>query len=83
MALAMITTVRALWRHKGPQPSTFGHLQTLVDLIDEWPGKDDRMFWGDKGPLGRTAAEGGQIEIRHAGTHIQRLPPVEMTKLYA
>ncbi len=81
--LAVLTTVMALWHHKGPQPSTFGHLQTLVDLIDEWPGKNDRLFWGDKGPLEGTAAEGGQEGLRHAGTHCQRLPPIEMTRLYA
>jgi hypothetical protein len=27
---------------------TFGHLQTLVDLIDEWPEKDQKLYWGRK-----------------------------------
>ncbi|THU98977.1 hypothetical protein K435DRAFT_513924 [Dendrothele bispora CBS 962.96] len=26
-------------------PATFGHLQTMVDLIDEW---HEKMYWGDK-----------------------------------
>ncbi|KAK7454105.1 hypothetical protein VKT23_011617 [Stygiomarasmius scandens] len=30
---------------KTPLPTTFGHLQTMVDLVDEW---HERMYWGDK-----------------------------------
>ncbi|THU98981.1 hypothetical protein K435DRAFT_856085 [Dendrothele bispora CBS 962.96] len=36
-------------------PATFGHLQTMVDLIDEW---HDEMYWGDKSEAG----------FGHAGT---------------
>ncbi|THU75189.1 hypothetical protein K435DRAFT_881410 [Dendrothele bispora CBS 962.96] len=38
-------------------PATFGHLQTMVDLIDEW---HDKMYWGDK--------SGADCGIGHAGT---------------
>ncbi len=47
--LALFCTCIVSWRPQGPQISTFGHLQTLVDLIDEWPNKGDRVYWGHKG----------------------------------
>ncbi|KAJ9603050.1 hypothetical protein H2200_012345 [Cladophialophora chaetospira] len=39
----------ALRSPKGPQPATFGHIQTLVNLIDDW-GSDikSRLYWGEK-----------------------------------
>ena len=81
LILATFSSSLILWRHKGPQPVTFGHLQTLADLIDEWPEKDDSLFWGDKGSV--AAATSTQIEgVRHAGTHWEPLPPIQMNKLY-
>lgn len=70
---AVITTVIMFWRHKGPQPVAFGHIQTLVDLIDEWPAKGERLFWGDKGDVDGVA---------HAGTAATLLPPVRMERAY-
>ena len=35
--LSALATFLALSRPSGPQPATFGHLPTLVDLIDVWP----------------------------------------------
>jgi hypothetical protein len=35
--LSLSATYLTLWRPKGPQPATFGHLPTLIDLIDVWP----------------------------------------------
>jgi len=72
-----------LWRHSGPQPTTFGHLQTLVDLIDTWPARRDRLHWGDKGAFVGHEAYDGHAEIRHAGTHWLPLPAVQMDKRYA
>ncbi|CAD6971644.1 unnamed protein product [Tilletia controversa] len=47
--LSVFLTVLSIYGRKGPQPSTFGHLQTLVDLIDEWPEKgNQQMYWGHK-----------------------------------
>lgn len=46
--LASFVSVCAFWKPKGPQPATFGHLQTLVNLIDEWPEVRETMFWGRK-----------------------------------
>ena len=45
-------------RPKGPQPATYGHIQTLADLIDVW---SETMYWGDKGVIPGS-------NIRHAGT---------------
>ena len=45
----------------GPQPATWGHLETLADLIDDWGmGDQGKVFWGDKGK--------GTDGARHAGT---------------
>jgi hypothetical protein len=48
IVLACFATMCAFWQPKGPQPAAFGHLQTLVDLIDEWPETDERLYWGRK-----------------------------------
>ena len=48
--LALFTTICALWRPGGPQPATFGHLQTLADLVDVWPKEGEKIFWGEKDP---------------------------------
>jgi hypothetical protein len=70
----IFSTTIMFWRHKGSQPATFGHLQTLIDLIDEWPGEGDRMYWGDKGDRG---------EFAYAGTSIEPLGSIRMDKPYA
>jgi hypothetical protein len=59
--LATLVIVVALQRPKGNQPATYGHLQTLVDLVDDWHLP---MFWGDKGLAGVPYAS----DTRHAGT---------------
>ena len=53
----------------GPLPATFGHLQTMADLIDDW---DDRMFWGHK--------EDGMPN--YAGTSAKRLDMPKRGELY-
>jgi hypothetical protein len=45
LSVAIFATYVSLRRPSGPLPATFGHLQTMADLIDDW---DDRMFWGHK-----------------------------------
>lgn len=52
-----------------PTARCHGHLQTLADLIDCWPPKDGRIFWGDK-PLNNGTY--------HAGTSDIKLPPVQL-----
>jgi hypothetical protein len=52
----------------GPQPVTWGHLQTLQDLIDDWAiGPDGRLWWGDKGDIVIDGYHQGQ-PLRKAGT---------------
>jgi hypothetical protein len=60
----------ALRRPDGPQPATFGHLQTIADLVDEWPQKGERMYWGRKGAT-------------HAGTSSVNLGDVRMDEWYS
>jgi hypothetical protein len=50
---------------KGRQPAAYGHLQTLVDLVDEWPST---MYWGHKSD--------GDL-VCHAGTSAHRLDDVK------
>ncbi|KAL9620129.1 MAG: hypothetical protein Q9160_005335 [Pyrenula sp. 1 TL-2023] len=63
-SLAVFTQYLCMRRPNGPQPATWGHLQTLIDLIDDWGDREGegRLFWGDKGDGGRRDG------IRHAGT---------------
>ncbi|RDW56412.1 hypothetical protein BP6252_14157 [Coleophoma cylindrospora] len=50
LVLAIFGRAIAMKHHKGPQPATYGHLQTLVDLIDDWSmDEDGRLWWGSKG----------------------------------
>ncbi|KAH8880486.1 hypothetical protein GQ53DRAFT_587337, partial [Thozetella sp. PMI_491] len=74
---AVITTCLALWPRKGYQPAAWGHLQTLADLVDEWPEPDQKIRWGDKG----ANADG----IRHAGTSAEKdaLVEIDPMALYA
>jgi len=57
---------------KGSLPATYGHIQTLADLIDKW---SDTMFWGDKGVVPGT-------ELRHAGTSSRPLKPARSGSRY-
>ncbi|KAK5087466.1 hypothetical protein LTR70_005327 [Exophiala xenobiotica] len=59
---------------KGYLPASYGHLQTMADVADEWW---DKMYWGDK-----NLAE-SQDGLRHAGTSQMELPPVHEEDLYA
>lgn len=56
---------------RGPLPATYGHLQTLTNLVDEW---HEAMFWGHK-----SEAENG---VCHAGTSDKPLPEVRMDAFY-
>ncbi|KAJ5087231.1 hypothetical protein N7456_010847 [Penicillium angulare] len=74
--LAAFGTYLALKQPQGCQPAALGHLQTLVDLIDDWKTNEDgRMWWGDK-----TGSE--DSVVRHAGTCCgeHELGPIHMEK---
>ncbi|PMD29192.1 hypothetical protein L207DRAFT_504579 [Hyaloscypha variabilis F] len=65
MVLAVFATYLAFQKPKGPQPATWGHLQTLADLVDDWrAGEDGSLWWGDKGS--------NEDNTRHAGTSANR-----------
>jgi hypothetical protein len=62
---------------KGPQPATYGHIQTLADVIDDWTlNKNGQFWWGDKG-----IREG----VRHAGMSSRKedLELIHMDACYA
>lgn len=67
--VALFVSYLAFRRPKGPQPATFGHLQTLVDVIDVWPRKGDKLYWGHKS---------SDFNICHAGTDSRPLEKVLM-----
>lgn len=60
-------------RPKGPQPATYGHIQTLADLIDVW---SETMYWGDKGAIPGS-------NIRHAGTLHEPLKQPQLRAPYS
>jgi hypothetical protein len=78
--LAVFATSCLTWRPKGPQPATFGHLQTLADLVDMWPGDGEKMFWGEKDLLDATQRQ--DSPVWHAGTAAEPLEPVRFDKQY-
>jgi hypothetical protein len=76
LILAIFITNLSLKRAHGPQPAAYGHLQTLVDLIDEWPASKQKVFWGHK-------SIDEHNHICHAGTNSKKLPPVMFNHLYS
>ncbi|KAK0521144.1 hypothetical protein OC835_006973, partial [Tilletia horrida] len=81
--LAVFLSALAFWPRKGPQPATYGHLQTIVDLIDEWPKHgDETMYWGHKaGGTGWKETE----PVNHAGVLLSGPPlePIRKDELYS
>ncbi|TFK56503.1 hypothetical protein OE88DRAFT_1729992 [Heliocybe sulcata] len=57
-------------------PSTYGHLQTIADLVDDW--HFPTMYWGHKWPA--TGQSG--MTIAHAGTSDAPLPEVDTSRPY-
>lgn len=77
VGLAGFGTAICLVRPKGEQPVTFGHVQTLVDLIDEY---GERMYWGEKEGVEDQGDEG---MVAHAGTATKPLKKVQEGAWYA
>jgi len=95
--LSVLATWLALWRPAGPQPATFGHLPTLVDLIDVWPCRMTGEVELGQGVQKNTTedAHGAKIVTlywgdkginedgtRRAGTAFERLQPLVMSAVY-
>lgn len=77
-AFASVVTFITFMEPRGPQPATYGHIQTIADAVDDWTLNEQKQFWwGDKG----ISREG----VRHAGTGCskEKLGMIEMDKLYA
>lgn len=77
-ALAIFATYLVVRRPGGPQPTAWGHFQTLADLIDDWSlDPQGRFWWGDKGV--------GVDGVRHAGTSMRKdeLGDIMMDAVYA
>ncbi|KAE9977693.1 hypothetical protein EG327_007650 [Venturia inaequalis] len=72
LLLGLLTEFLVRHKLKGPQPATYGNIEALTALIDEW--QDGKIFWGDKGPVTET--------VRRAGTSGQRLADLQMSFLY-
>ena len=76
-------------RPKGRLPATHGHLQTMADIADE---VGDVLFFGDKGKANPALlaqvrerdqmVEHEDLDVRHAGTSSEPLPPVQIGVLY-
>jgi hypothetical protein len=79
-------------RPTGYLPASYGHIQTIADVVDEWADSGS-MFWGEKkaGNPGYTGTSthrlnqpdermwyGGQHEIRHSRPRVSAVP----TELY-
>ncbi|KAH8698632.1 hypothetical protein BGW36DRAFT_426327 [Talaromyces proteolyticus] len=76
-AFASALTFLTFMKPKGPQPATYGHIQTIADLIDDWTlNENGRFWWGDKG-----CTEG----VRHAGMSSKKtgLGQIQMNTPYA
>lgn len=77
-ALAVFATYLAYRRPSGCQPASWGHFQTLVDLVDDWKvSANGLLWWGDKG----VETDG----VRHAGTSWKRgnLGDIRIEALYS
>jgi hypothetical protein len=72
LIVALFAEYLAKYRPKGPQPVTYGNLQALADLVDDW--SPSTIYWGDKGGVGG---------VRQAGTADHPLPEIQMDALYS
>lgn len=68
-----VMVLMALRYSRGPLPSSYGHFQTMADVMDEWRNV---VFWGEK------TAE-GSAGVRHAGTSMKPLAKVVVGEYYS
>lgn len=72
---ALLGAYLAFRRPSGFLPATYGHIQTIADIIDEW-ADSGCMYWGHKAD-GRTPTEPS-----YAGTSTRRLEPPYVNRWY-
>jgi hypothetical protein len=70
--LALFVEFIVRYQPRGSQPATYGHIRTLVSLVDEW--QHARIFWGDKGEV--------SDHIRKAGSGGRRMADLRAENLY-
>ncbi|KAK4213044.1 hypothetical protein QBC37DRAFT_441071 [Rhypophila decipiens] len=77
---ALITAIFGLYlscrQPEGYLPATYGHIQTMADVIDEW-SDSGCMFWGEKDPGDRHRGIPG-----YTGTSTERLPAPDERQFY-
>lgn len=56
---------------RGQQPSTYGHIHSLIEIIDDW-GDGTQLFWGDKGKV-----DDGQYRRAGTAADVDRVGPIE------
>jgi hypothetical protein len=47
LVAAIFGLLLSVWRPKGCLPASYGHIQTIADVVDEWADSGS-MFWGEK-----------------------------------
>jgi hypothetical protein len=85
LAAAIFGLILSVWRPKGYLPASWGHIQTIADVVDEW-ADSGCMFWGEKYP-GYTGTSthrlkqpdermlyGGQTDHRHSRARFSAIP---------
>ncbi|KAK4122793.1 hypothetical protein N657DRAFT_620872 [Parathielavia appendiculata] len=95
LAAAIFGLLLSVWRPKGYLPASYGHIQTIADVVDEWADSGS-MFWGEKsrGNPGYTGTSthrlkqpdermwyGGQHDYRHSAQNRPSGIPTEMHNL--
>jgi hypothetical protein len=95
LAAAVFGLLLSLWRPGGYLPPSYGHVQTIVDIVDEW-APSGCMYWGEKDavypgytgtsthPLpepSETRLYGGQHDGRHPGPAWASAAPTELRNL--
>jgi hypothetical protein len=64
----------SLQRPRGYLPASYGHIQTIADIVDDW-ADSGCMFWGEKDP-------GSVDKPGYTGTSTRRLKQPDENKLY-
>ncbi|KAJ9149807.1 hypothetical protein NKR23_g4057 [Pleurostoma richardsiae] len=75
LVAAVFCTYLSCRRSSGYLPSSFGHIQTIANIIDEW-ADSGCMYWGHKAD-GRFPGDPS-----YAGTSTRRLPPPFPNRFY-
>ena len=88
LAAAIFGLLLSVWRPRGYLPASYGHIQTIADVVDQW-ADSGCMFWGEiyPGNPGFTGTRthrlkqpderlwyGGTNDRRHSGIRVSGVP---------